>query len=88
MTAIHARGDLWLATALWARAESQLYPLVMSDPDAFKRALTVVRAIADSLRAENTAEGLARVFTGSGALAISAAHQTAACLSATWTPVS
>jgi hypothetical protein len=68
------RSDIWLATALWARAESQLYPLVMSDPDAFKRALTVVRAIADRLRAENTAEGLARAFTGSGALAMSAAH--------------
>ncbi len=68
------RSDIWLATALWAKAESQLYPLVMSDPDAFKRALTVVRAIADRLRAENTAEGLARAFTGSGALAMSAAH--------------
>ena len=38
-----------------------------------KRALTVVRAIADSLRAESTVDGLARAFTESGPLAISAA---------------
>ena len=62
-------------TALWARAESQLYPMVMSDPDAFERAVTVVRAIADRLRAETTVDGLARAFTESGALAMSAAHE-------------
>ena len=60
------RSDIRLVTALWARAESQLYPLVMSDPDAFERALTVVRAIADRLRTENTVEELARAFTGPG----------------------
>jgi hypothetical protein len=69
-------GDLQRCTAQWVRAESQLYPLVMSDPDAFERALTVVRAIADSLRAESTVDGLARAFTESGPLAISAADQT------------
>lgn len=68
------RRDIRLVTALWARAESQLYPLVMSDPDAFERALTVVRNIADRLRAENTVDGLARVFAASGALAMHAAH--------------
>lgn len=69
-------GDVQRCTALWARAEGQLYPLVMSDPDAFERALTVVRAIADGLRTKNTAEELADAFTGSGALAISAADET------------
>ena len=69
-------GDLKRCTARWVRAESQLYPLIMSDPDAFERALTVVRAIADSLRAESTVDGLARAFTESGPLAISAADQT------------
>lgn len=69
-------GDLQRCTAQWVRAESQLYPLVMSDPDAFERALTVVRAIADSLRAESTVDGLVRAFTESGPLAISAADQT------------
>ena len=69
------QGDIRLVTALWARAEGQLYPLVMSDPDAFERALTVVRAIADRLRAETTAEELARAFTGSGALAMTAANE-------------
>lgn len=68
-------GDVQRCTALWARAESQLYPLVMSDPDAFERALTIVRAIANRLRTENTAEELAGAFTGSGALAISAADE-------------
>ena len=68
-------GELQRCTAQWVRAESQLYPLVISDPDAFERALTVVRAIADRLRAENTAEELARAFTGSGALAMSAADE-------------
>ncbi|MGH3418494.1 MAG: hypothetical protein ACRDOD_02685 [Streptosporangiaceae bacterium] len=69
------QGDIRLVTALWARAEGQLYPLVMSDPDAFERALTVVRAIADRLRAETTAEELARAFTGSGALAMIVANE-------------
>jgi hypothetical protein len=68
------RSDIRLVTALWARAESHLYPLVMSDPDAFERALTVVRDIADRLRAENTVEGLARAFAESGALAMHAAQ--------------
>ena len=83
----HHGGDLQRCTAQWARAESQLYPLVMSDPDAFERALTVVRAIADSLRAESTVDGLARAFTESGPLAMSAAIRRAR-LSATWTPLS
>ena len=69
------QGDIRLVTALWTRAEGQLYPLVMSDPDAFERALTVVRVIADRLRAQTTAEELARAFTESGALAISAARE-------------
>jgi len=53
----------------------QLYPLVMADPDAFERALTVVRAVADRLSGENTVEELARAFTESGSLATSAAEQ-------------
>ncbi|MGH3403629.1 MAG: hypothetical protein ACRDRJ_14195 [Streptosporangiaceae bacterium] len=67
--------DLQRCTAQWVRAESQLYPMVMADPDAFERALTVVRAIADRLRAETTIDGLARAFGESGSLAISAADQ-------------
>lgn len=68
-------GDLHRCTAQWARAESQLYPLVMADPDAFERALTVVRAIADRLSGENTVAGLARAFRESGWMAVSAAEQ-------------
>jgi hypothetical protein len=68
-------GDLQRCTAQWVKAESQLYPMIMADPDAFERALTVVRAIADRLRALTTIEGLAQAFTESGSLAISAADQ-------------
>lgn len=61
---------------LWARAEGQLYPMIMSSPEAFERAVTVARAVADRLRPETTMAGLARVFTEPGCLALSAAHET------------
>lgn len=68
--------DLQRCTAQWVRAENQLYPMVMADPDAFERAVTVVRAIADRLGSETTVAGLAQAFRESGSLAISAAYQT------------
>ncbi|MGH3185508.1 MAG: hypothetical protein ACRDOE_26880 [Streptosporangiaceae bacterium] len=61
--------------AVWARAEGQLYPMIMSSPEAFERAVTIARAVADRLRAETTVADLARVFTESGNLALSAAHE-------------
>jgi hypothetical protein len=61
--------------AVWARAEGQLYPMIMSSPEAFERAVTVARAVADRLRAETTMAELARVFTEPGNLALIAAHE-------------
>ncbi|MGH3275752.1 MAG: hypothetical protein ACRDNZ_15680 [Streptosporangiaceae bacterium] len=67
--------DLQRCTALWARAENQLYPLILADPDAYERAVTVIRGVADRLRAADTAAALARAFRESGELATSAAAQ-------------
>ncbi len=61
--------------AVWARAEGQLYPMIMSSPETFERAVTVARAVADRLRAETTVAELARVFTEPGNLALIAAHE-------------
>lgn len=68
--------DTRLYAGQWAAAEGQLYPLIMASPEAFQRAVTVVRAVADRLRSQTTVAELARAFTDPGNLALSAAQET------------
>lgn len=69
--------DIRLLDMRWAQAERRVYPLVLSDPQAYQRAVVVVRAIADRLRAATTPAGLARAFGRAEALAASAARESA-----------
>jgi len=68
MTGEHGR-DIGLLDMLWAQAEREVYPLVLSEPDAYRRAVTVIRAVADRLAAATTPAQLARAFGGAEALA-------------------
>lgn len=59
----------------WAQAERQVYPLVLADPEAYQRAVVVVRAIADRLQDVATPAGLARAFGQAETLAARAASE-------------
>ena len=68
--------DIRLLDMLWAQAENQVYPLALSRPDAYQRAVTIARAIADRLRTVTTPVQLARAFGSDQALVMSAARVT------------
>ncbi len=59
----------------WTQAENRVYPLVLSEPQAYQRAVTVIRAIADRLRSVTTLADLADTFGQAEALAVSAAGE-------------
>jgi hypothetical protein len=48
--------------ARWQAAEARLYPLIMSDPDLYEAAVTLISEVRDVLRAEcATVSGLAEI---------------------------
>jgi hypothetical protein len=51
-----------LASARWRAAEARLYPLIMSDPDLYEAAVTLLSEARDVLRSQcDTASELAEV---------------------------
>ena len=46
----------------WQAADERLYPLVVAQPDAYERYLTLVRIVAEELRSLRTPEDLAEAF--------------------------
>lgn len=68
--------DISRLDLLWAQAERQVYPLILSEPDAYQRAVLIIGAIVGQLSAVPTPAQLAEAFSCAEALAWRAAQET------------
>ena len=66
-----------VVAAYWNESERRLYPLAGSDPDAYKSAVTLARAVADALASVDDLEALAEQWEQRAGL-VAAARQAAA----------